>query len=329
MKVPLVKLCIDEEEVEAVNEVLRSGWLLQGPRVRELERQLELFFGVKHAVCVSSCTAALHLSVLSLGFSKVDEVVCPDFTFPASANAIIHGGASPVFADVSSYTYTLHHYGLKQAITPQTKAVMHVHLFGNPYLIDEVSEIAGNNGLALIYDAAGAFGAEYKGRKIGSSTAFRVLNPLFTCFSFDTRKILTMGEGGVILTNDDEKADWLRMSRSHGSNLETWKIHQSPSLRSLQFPISGLNYRMTEIQAAIGLVQLEKLPWILARRRKVAQLYDKLLNEIDGILPPYVSLEAASTYQSYVVTLPNMNNTRFIEEMRKRGVQATYASRAL
>jgi len=279
---------VGREELEEVGKVLESGWLAQGPKVREFEAKLARYLGAKYVVASSSCTSALSLALEALELKPGSEVVFPDFTFPATGNVVVRGGLKPVIADVELETYSVSVETLKRAVTSRTSAIIPVHPFGFPIPLDEVYEFAESKGIEVIEDAATAFGTIYHGRKVGSRGRA-------VCFSFHPRKALTTGEGGCIVTDDKRVHELAASFRNHGQVYRGGK--QS-------FEYNGLNYRMSDINAAVGVAQLAKFDRLIASRRRKAQLYARLLkgNRLD------VHLQAAPedsvpTFQSFVVRL--------------------------
>ena len=265
--IPIARPSFGPAEEKAVLEVLRSGWVSQGPRVAEFERKFAEYVGAAHAVAVSSCTTALHLAFLAAGIKPGDEVLCPSLSFIATANAIVHAGAAPIFVDIDRSTYNMDPSCIERSITPRTRAILVVHQIGLPSPLSEICNIAASHGLMVIEDAACAIGSAYKGRSIGSP------HGSMACFSFHPRKILTTGEGGMITTADEKIAARLRKLRQHAMNVSDLTRHSSSQVVTESYDEVGYNYRMTDIQAAIGLVQLERLDDMLARRRQLASRY--------------------------------------------------------
>jgi dTDP-4-amino-4,6-dideoxygalactose transaminase len=279
---------IDGGELTEVRKVLSSNWLAQGPKVEELEKKISSYVGAKHVVATSSCTTALSLALESLDIKQGNEVIVPDFTFPATGNVVVRHGAIPVLVDVTLDTFSIDVAKLKQTISKKTRAIIPMHPFGQPAELDEIYEIASAFNLEVIEDAATAFGAEYKGKRIGGTGRI-------ACFSFHPRKLLTTGEGGCLATDDPSVAARARALRNHG---------QVNARGKTMFLYNGLNYRMSDVHAAIGVAQLSKFDFILERRRNQAMLYEKLLGESKLDIHPQSSREYAfHTYQSYVVRL--------------------------
>lgn len=295
-QIPITKPELGEEEVAAVSEALRSGWIAQGPLVARFERVLAERLGVAEVVLTSNCTTALHLALLCAGIGPGDEVIVPSFTFIATANSVLHAGGRPVFVDIDPRTYNMDPALIEAAITPRTKAIIPVDQIGLAADLDAVNEIARRHGLRVIEDAAPALGATYRGRPVGAISEQ-------TCFSFHPRKSITTGEGGAITTNNSEMAARARVLRSHGASVSDLVRHSSSSVLIEVYEELGYNYRMTDMQAAIGMVQLGKLNDILTRRRRLAERYNAAITEIDGLTPPYAPEDAPHTYQSYCVRL--------------------------
>jgi len=272
---------IGHEEFEAVRKVLESGILAQGPRVEEFENNFADYIGTKHAVAVNSGTAALHIALLASGIGPGDEVITTSFSFIASANAALFCGAKPVFVDINDKTCNIDPHLIEHKITPRTKAVIVVHLYGQPCDMDEIIKICKKHKLVLVEDACQAHGAEYKGHKVGS---FGI-----GCFSFYPTKNMTTSEGGMLTTGDEEVARQARMLRQHGQSQRY--IHD----------ILGYNFRMTDIEAAIGICQLKKLDEANGRRIKNAELLTREISKIKGLVPPFVKPNMKHVFHQYTV----------------------------
>jgi dTDP-4-amino-4,6-dideoxygalactose transaminase len=294
--IPITKPYLGEEEAQAAAAAIRSGWIAQGPLVARFEEALASRLGVSHVVMTSNCTTALHLALLCSGIGSGDEVIVPSFSFIATANAVLYTGARPVFADIDPRTYNIDSAAIEAAITPRTKAIIPVDQIGLAADLDAVLEIAERYRLRVIEDAAPALGATYRGRPVGA------ISPV-TCFSFHPRKSITTGEGGAIATNDAELATRARVLRSHGASVSDLARHSAASVIIEAYEELGYNYRMTDMQAAMGIEQLKKLDAILARRRELAERYNTRLAEIPGVTSPYSPEDAPHTYQSYCVRL--------------------------
>jgi len=294
MEISFARPYLTGEESAAVAEVIASGWISQGPRVRDFEAAFAERVGAPDAVATTSCTTALHLALLVSGVGPGTEVIVPSLSFIATANAVWHCGANPVFADIDRLTYNLDAAAAERAITPRTRAIMPVHQVGLPADIDRFLEIGDRHGIAIIEDAACAIGASYKGRLIGS------LGPL-ACFSLHPRKVITTGEGGMIAVHDPDVAELLRRLRAHAMSTSDLARHDAREIVFETYPERGFNARMTDMQAALGLCQLKVLDEVLAKRRRLADRYTAALDRIPGLEPPYEPLYARRTWQSYCV----------------------------
>ncbi len=294
--IPFLKPWLGEEEAEAARQVILSGWICQGPKVAEFERLVASRIGVRHGVATNSCTSALHLTLRLNGIQEGDEVVLPTWTCMATANAIHQCGARPVFGDIDSRTYNLDPMSAEAAITPATKAIILVHQIGLPGDIDAFRALAARRNLILIEDGACSFGATYRGKAIGSHGS-----P--TCFSFHPRKMITTAEGGFIATDDAELAEKARILRSTGASISDLERHRAMGALVQQYEDFGYNYRMTDMQAAIGLVQLRKLEAMLNARAAQAKFYDDSFQDSPDIEPPHVPSDRTHCFSSYLVRL--------------------------
>jgi dTDP-4-amino-4,6-dideoxygalactose transaminase len=305
---------IGEAEIQAVTTVLRSGYLVQGEQVREFERLVAEYVGVRHAVAVSSGTAALHLALLALGVGPGDEVIVPDFTFPATASVVELVGAIPVLVDIDLATFNIDVTQILPAITRRTKAIMPVHLFGQPADMEPILHIAQEHGLFVIEDAACALGAEYRGCRCGAMG-------LVGCFSFHPRKAITTGEGGMVVTNDDSVAERVRQWRNHG--IVTIDGHN-------HFGLAGFNYRMTDFQGALGVVQMGRLEGIIARRMELAELYHQALAGTTVVMRPVAMNGMRHIWQSYVILIEEgAERDGLLRTLRAQGIEATIGTYAV
>ncbi|MEM3377737.1 MAG: DegT/DnrJ/EryC1/StrS family aminotransferase [Candidatus Bathyarchaeia archaeon] len=301
---------IGEEEIEAVVRVMRSGMLTHGlgtgPMVTQFENNFAKFAGVKYAVAVNTGTAALHAAVLAAGVQQGDEVILPSFTFVATAEAVVMAGGKPVFADIDPETYNISPAEIEKKITKKTKAIIPVDLYGFSADLKPIREIADAHGLAVIEDAAQAHGGTYNGRPAGVFADA-------ACWSLYASKNMTTGEGGVITTDNAEMAETLRLLRNHGEKTKYTSL------------MLGYNYRMSEIQAAIGIVQLEKLPSFVAKRRENAKRLSKLLAKADRLKLPEETDDRRHSWYLYTVRLKDAEEAernKILEELRKKGIGA-------
>jgi dTDP-4-amino-4,6-dideoxygalactose transaminase len=294
--IPITRPCFGPEEEAAAVAALRSGWLTQGPRVAEFERVVAAYGGAAQAVAVANCTVALHLALLAVGVGPGDEVVVPSMSFIATANAVRHCGARPVFAEVDPRTFDLDPEATEAAIGPRTRAVLVVHQIGLPADLDRFHAIGERRGVAVVEDAACALGSSYRGRPIGSHSTL-------VCFSFHPRKVISTGEGGMILTSDPAFAARLRLLRQHGMSVPDTARHGARDLVVESYLEVGYNYRLTDLQAAVGIEQMRRLPELVSRRRALAARYDAALTGHPWLAPPFVPEHAEPNYQSYAVTL--------------------------
>lgn len=317
MSTSVIRLTVPEigsSEVEAVREVLASGFLVQGEKVRAFEEALSRYLGGGEVVAVGSGTAALHLALLALGVGDGDEVLVPDFTFPATANAVIHCGATPVLVDIERDTLNMDPEAARENASPQTVALVPVHSFGRPADLVSLGRIAEESGLAIIEDAACALGSRCGPRPCGTVGAAG-------CFSFHPRKSLTTGEGGAVYSRGGALLDRVRSLRSHGAEAG------EPRMR---FASAGFNYRMTEMGAALGIRQLERLDEILSRKEHLVDQYRAALDGLPGVsvLPPLRS--GQDSHQSFVVLLGEaIDRDQVVARMRELGVETTIGTYAL
>jgi perosamine synthetase len=316
--IPISKPCFGIEEAEAARLAVLSGWVGQGPKVAAFERSVADACATAEAVAVASGTGALHLALLALDVGTGDEVICPSMSFIATANAIRHAGAIPVFADIDPRTYNLDPTAAEAAITPRTKAIMVVHQIGLPVDLDRFLAIGEKHGLKILEDAACAIGSKYKGRPIGGHSEM-------ACFSFHARKIITTGEGGMITTNREDYARRIRLLRQHGMSVPDTVRHASRKVIIEEYLCLGYNDRMTDIQAAIGLEQMKRLDWIVSRRRQLAARYTQALAGHPWLRTPYIPDYAQPNFQSYAVQLTEdapMGRDRLMQWLLDRGISS-------
>ncbi|MBC2704243.1 DegT/DnrJ/EryC1/StrS aminotransferase family protein [Desulfobacula sp.] len=305
---------ISERAIKKVVEVLKSGNLVQGKYVEEFQQRLENYIGVRNAVVVSSGTAALHLALLALNLKKGDEVIVPAFTFPATANVVELVGAKPVFVDINLSDFCIDTSKIEEVITKRTKAIMPVHEFGQAAKMDDIVKITNHYNLKIVEDAACALGSEFNNQKVGTFGEFG-------CFSFHPRKAITTGEGGVVVTNDDILAKEIRVLRNHGiQNIDG----------RMDFSHAGLNYRMTDFQAALGLTQLQDIDQDITVRIDLANQYNMLLSDIEWIDIPSFFEDRKMVYQTYHILVGHkLNRDDLLLHLKENGIQANYGAQAL
>jgi dTDP-4-amino-4,6-dideoxygalactose transaminase len=295
----------DEAEIDLIRRCLASGWVTQGPLTQRFEELVGLRHSAKHAIATTSCTAALHLAVAALDLRPGDEVIVPALTWVTSAHCAEYVGARPVFADIDLATYNLHPEALAAAITPRTRAVVVVHLFGLAADMDAILAIARRHDIAVIEDAACGIGTTFSGRPVGTLGDVG-------CLSFHPRKVITTGEGGMVLTNRDDLASVVRSLRNHGSTgLPSREVEPHGPWTMATFGRVGYNLRLSDIQAAVGVAQMGKLDGLLAERRARANRYSELLSDFQQIaLPNQAGDVSGHTYQSYVIRIADGDRKR-------------------
>lgn len=312
--IKLSKPYISEDCIDWVTEVLRSGSLVQGKYVDLFEQEVQKYLGVEHALLVSNGTAALHLSLIALGIGPGDEVIVPAFTYPATANVVELVGAKTVLVDITLDDFCIDTSLIEAAITPKTKAIMPVHEFGQAAKMDTLMEVARKYGLYVIEDAACALGAEFDGRKVGTFGNAG-------CFSLHPRKAITSGEGGIIVTNDDEVAEKIKIYRNHGIAYKNDKM---------DFVAAGFNYRLTDFQAALCLPQLNMIETLIRNRLESAALYDEGLKNIFQIKIPVSFTDRRMIYQTYHILLnTDIDRNKLILALKSKGIETNYGAQAL
>jgi len=324
---PLTSPDFDDLEVTLLKQCLDSKWVTQGPLTAEFERLVAARHGVTHALATTSCTAGLHLSMLALGLGAGDEVIVPAFTWITSANAAEYVGSRTVLCDVDPATFNLDPAILPSVITPRTRAIVAVHLFGLAAPMDEIVAIAGKHRLAVIEDAACAIGTAYKGRPVGGIGDLG-------CFSFHPRKVITTGEGGMVTTNRPDLAEKVASYRNHGATgLSTAEREHPRNYSMATFNNLGYNLRLSDIQAAVGIAQMQKLDRLLKERRRLARRYHELLRDVDEIqLPRTGEDDEGHTYQSYVVVIRRggkVLRNKIMDTLQDEGIQTRPGTHAV
>jgi UDP-4-amino-4,6-dideoxy-N-acetyl-beta-L-altrosamine transaminase len=315
--VPFASPLISDDEIAEVVDTLKSGWLTTGPKVQRFEKEFAQFVGSKYAIAVSSCTAALHLALVATGIGPGDEVITTPFTFVATANVILHVGAKPIFVDIRPDTFNIDVEKISAVITPKTRAIIPVHYAGQPCEMDEIMEIATKHKLLVIEDAAHAIAAEYKGRKVGTIGDV-------TCFSFYATKNLMTGEGGMVTTNHAELAEKIRILSLHGMSKDAWKRYTATGSWYYEVLSPGYKYNMTDIQASLGIHQLQKLEIFQKRREEIVKAYNQAFAGLDAVVPPFVQPGVKHAWHLYVIKIVperlKIDRNRFIEALKEEGV---------
>jgi len=300
--IPIAMPMLEAAEAEAAHQAVLSGWVSQGPQVAAFESEFAALVGAAHACAVSSCTTALHLALLAAGVGPGDEVITASHSFIATANCIRYCGATPIFVDIDPATYNLDCQCVAEAITERTRAILAVHQMGMPCDLAALVPLAARHDIVLIEDAACAAGSEI--RMNGEWERIGKAHGAITCFSFHPRKVITTGEGGMLTTSDPDFDRKFKLFRQHGMSVPDTVRHGSPQVIFEDYLVVGFNYRMTDVQAAVGRKQLERLPDLILRRRKLASKYAELLGNIEGLSLPCEPDWARSNWQSYCVRLP-------------------------
>ena len=324
LKIPLSRLWIDKNELCEIKKVLETGWLTKGPKNKELEKLVSDYLGVKYAICVSSCTTALHLAILSLPKNeKKDEILVADYTYPATGHAVKYCGLNPVFVDIDQKTYNIDYKDMKRKITKRTKAIIVVHTFGQSADMERIMKIANKKEIPVIEDAACSLGAKFKGKYCGTFG-------LISCFSFHPTKSISTGEGGVVVTDNEEIAKKVSELSTFGIN--RWEKENSNEFSIPEFKEIGFNYKMSDLSASVGIAQFKKLDKIIKKKNALARYWNKRLKEVDYINAPYIRKGKGNvhTYQGYCcLVTPVVNRNKLIQLLKDRGIQTqigTYSS---
>lgn len=315
-KIPLCKTETGEEELQLIKEVLESGWLAHGPKVKKFEEDFAAYIGVPYAITLNSCASALQATIMAHDFPVESEVILPSFTFPASANAVYNSGLKPIFAEIREDTYNLDFNDLEHRINKKTVAIMPVHFAGQSCEMDKIMEIAKKNNLVVIEDSAEAVGSTYNGIKTG---AFGI-----GCFSFYPTKNLTTGEGGMVTTSDESIANKVKAIRGHGITTGAYEREKMKHPWVRVTTTEGYNFRMCEPLAAIGIAQLQKLEDMNRRRSEHSQYLNDKLSQLEEVTVPVESAGAKHTYQMYVIRLSDeIDRDSFVMNLRENGIEAS------
>lgn len=335
MNIPIARTNLTEAEINSVLEPLESGWLVQGPKVREFEEKWSNFTKAKHSIAVTSCTSGLHLSLAASGFGPGDEAIVPAFTWISTANVVEHLGGKVVFCDIDLDTFNIDVEQIESKITSKTKAIFPVHLFGLSADMNPILDLARKYNLFVVEDAACGFGSKYKGKHAGTLGDTG-------CFSFHPRKAITTGEGGMVTTNDDELAEKIRRLRDHGAAVTDLQRHLGarPYLLA-DHPDAGYNQRMTDLQGALGSAQMDRAKEIVLERQNLAQRYDEAFAELDWLRTPFKHTDYEHGYQSYpCLFMPrevspsstekiNSKRNEWMDDLQKKGISTRPATHAV
>lgn len=311
--IPYGKQTIEQDDIQAVVDVLKSDFLTTGPQIAEFEQTVADYVGAKYAVAISNGTSALHAACFAAGIGPGDEVITTPLTFAASANCVLYCGGTPVFADVDPKTYNIDPEDIRRKITDRTKAIIAVHLAGQPCDMDAIHSIACEHGLIVIEDGAHALGSVYNGKKVGSLSDM-------TTFSFHPVKPITTGEGGMIVTENEEFYKKMALFRSHGITRDDSMMTRNDGPWFYQQFDLGYNYRITDIQCALGCSQMKKLDRFLARRKEIVARYNEAFADCDNIITPYQLSDTESGWHLYIVQVKNCDRRQVFEAMREKGI---------
>lgn len=311
--IPYGRQTIEEDDIQAVVDVLRSDYLTTGPKIAEFEKMVADYVGAKYAVAISNGTSALHAACFAAGIQPGDEVITTPLTFAASSNCVLYCGGTPVFADVDLKTYNIDPEDIRRKITDKTKAIIAVHLAGQPCDMDEIHKIAKEHDLLVIEDGAHALGSVYKGKKVGTLSDM-------TTFSFHPVKPITTGEGGMIVTDNEEFYQKMMLFRSHGITHDENLMTRNDGSWFYQQLDLGYNYRITDIQCALGCSQMRKLDRFLARRKEIVTRYNEAFADCENIIIPYQLPETESGWHLYIVQVKNCDRRKVFEALREHGI---------
>ena len=313
MFIPYGRQSINEQDIEAVVNVLKSDYLTTGPKIAEFERKVADYTGAKYAVAIANGTAALHAACYAAGIGEGDEVITTPITFAASSNCVLYCGGTPVFADINPETYNISSVDIERKITSKTKAIIAVHFTGQPCEMDQIHEIADKHNLIVIEDGAHALGAVYKGKRVGTLSDM-------TTFSFHPVKHITTGEGGMILTDNPKLYERLKLFRTHGNKKEENLLTKNDGPWYYEQRDLGFNYRITDIQCALGTSQMDRLPGFLEKRKKIAEQYNEAFAGNNQIQLPYQKEGCDNAWHLYVIRVKNGNRKEVFEKLRAAGI---------
>jgi perosamine synthetase len=318
--IPFHRAPVGEDEAQAVAEIVRSGWLTMGPKTVEFEQRFAEYIGVRHAIAVSSCTAAMHLALEAVGIKPGDEVLVPTLTFAATAEVVRYLDAVPILVDSDPTFFNISAKDAARKITARTRAILPVHFAGHPCEMDSIQELADGHGLAIVEDAAHALPARYQGKMIGTLSRA-------TAFSFYATKTLTTGEGGMVTTNEDFIAERVRLMRLHGMSRDAWKRYSGEGTWRYEVLEAGFKYNFTDMQAALGLVQLAKCDRMRERRQAIAEEYTRTLSASESFRTPCVARDVEPAWHLYYILLEEnslrIGRDQFIQELQDRGIHTS------
>ncbi len=320
LKIPFHRSAMGEDEVQAVSQVIRSGWLTMGAKTFQFEREFAEYIGASHAVAVSSCTAALHLSLDAIGLRPGDEVLVPTNTFTATAEVVTYLSGRPVLVDIDERTLNICPLDAHRKLTPRTRAIIPVHFGGLPCDLDEIHAMAATCELHVIEDAAHALPSSYRGKRVGAISEI-------TAFSFYATKTVSTGEGGMITTDNEDYARRFGLMRLHGISRDAWKRYSGEGSWQYQVLEPGYKYNFTDLQAALGIVQLSKCDEMLRKRRKIAETYTRAFRTMEAVETPVTLTDRENSWHLYVLRLQTdqlrISRDQFITELAERGVQSS------